>query len=146
MRLDITRKADLAARALLVLGQLDRRVKAAELAERIGTTPGFLTQVLAPLVANHWVGSEPGPTGGYALSTPLAELSVLAVIEAVEGPTDTTSCVLEDRLCSSAGGAEGPCPLHVPWSRAREILLAELARTTLASIPAPLAPPPTPIA
>jgi Rrf2 family protein len=136
MRLEITRKADLATRALL---ELDRRAgtadpppraKAADLARSVGTTAGFLTQVMSPLLARGWVRSEPGPTGGYVVVADLADLSVLQVIEAVEGPTDTGRCVLEERTC--AGG--GTCALHVPWSRARGQLTAEMSRTSLASL------------
>jgi DNA-binding IscR family transcriptional regulator len=61
---------------------------------------------------------------------PLADVSVLDVIEAVEGQTDVARCVLEDRACS--GG--GHCALHVPWSRARAQLLDELATTPLAAV------------
>jgi Rrf2 family transcriptional regulator, iron-sulfur cluster assembly transcription factor len=130
MRLEITRRADLATRALLDLLAQGKRTKSAALAGRLGTTPGFLSQVMAPLVARGWVQSEPGPAGGY---TPLLDpqrVSVLEIIEAVEGPTESGRCVMEDRPC--AGG--GPCALHRPWSEARAQLLGELAGTTLASL------------
>jgi Rrf2 family protein len=133
MRLAISRKADLATRALLDLARSGRRSKSSELAERVGTTPGFLSQVVAPLAARGWVRSDPGPTGGYVATVELAEVSVLDVIEAVEGPTDTGRCVLEDRAC--AGGAI--CALHVPWSQARGQLLAELAGTPLSELAFP---------
>lgn len=130
MRLEITRRADLATRALLELAQAERRLKSSELCELVGTTPGFLSQALTPLVARGWVRSEPGPSGGYAAVASLDQVSVLEVIEAIEGPTDTGRCVLEARPCT--GG--GPCALHVPWSRARGELLAELARTPVSAI------------
>lgn len=130
MRLEITRRADLATRALLVLADEGDKLKGGELAERLDASAGFLAQSMTPLVAQGWVRSETGPTGGYALATDLARVSVLEVIEAVEGPTDASRCVLEDRLC--AGG--GPCALHQPWSKARTLLLAELGATPLAAL------------
>ncbi|WP_334143349.1 RrF2 family transcriptional regulator [Rhabdothermincola sp.] len=130
MRLEITRRADLATRALLTLGEARGRLKAAELAARVGASPGFLAQAMTPLVSRGWVRSDPGPTGGYTLVTDLDALSVLEVIEAVEGPTDTAGCVLEDRPCSRGGH----CALHIPWSRARTLLLQELSDTTLAGV------------
>ena len=132
MRLEITRKADLATRALLELAGLERRAKASELAERLGTTPGFLSQVMAPLVARGWVRSDPGPAGGYRLAVGADEVTVLDVIEAIEGPTDTGRCVLEDRGCSGAG----LCALHVPWSHARGQLLAALGAMPLSTVTA----------
>jgi len=130
MRLEITRRTDLATRALLELDRLGRRAKSAELAERVGTTPGFLSQALTPVVAEGWVRSDPGPTGGYSLVADLDGISVLAVIEAVEGPTDAGRCVLEDRTC----GDGGPCALHQPWSRARSVLTEQLASSSLSSL------------
>lgn len=130
MRLEITRKADLATRAMLALAATGERTKAAALAGRVGTTPGFLSQAMAPAVARGWVRSEPGPTGGYTAVVDPSTVSVLDVIEAVEGPTDTERCVLEDRACT----AGGLCGLHRPWAAARAQLLAELRRTSLASL------------
>lgn len=85
---------------------------------------------MTPLVGRGWVRSEPGPTGGYVLSVDPDEITVLEVIEAVEGPTDTTRCVMEGRDCLEGA----PCALHDSWSRAREQLLAELAATSFASV------------
>lgn len=133
MRLEITRKADLAATALVVLARSGRKMKAAELAEVIGATPGFVPQVIAPLVEHGWVRSEPGPTGGYSAVVDLGSVSLRAVIEAADGPTDTGRCVLEERPCNDSG----PCALHTPWTRARKQLLDELERTPMSEIPTP---------
>jgi len=130
MRLEVTRKADLATRVLLELSTRDVRAKSADLADAVGTTPGFLTQVVAPLAGRGWVDSEPGPTGGYRATVALDQLSVLDVIEAVEGPSESGRCVLADRPCAG----DGQCALHVPWSRARAQLVSELARTPLSTL------------
>lgn len=114
-----------------------RRAKAAELAERLGTTTGFVAQVMAPLVSSGWVRSDPGPAGGYVATVAPGAVSVLEVIEAVDGPTETGRCVLEDRPCS--GAAE--CALHQPWARARGAMRGELAALPLSDLAAlPKAP------
>jgi Rrf2 family protein len=117
----------LAVRALRALGDVER-IKGSELADRIGTTSGFVSQVVNPLVKAGWMRSEPGPTGGYSLTVELADVSVLAVIEAVEGATESGRCVLADGPCSESGS----CALHVPWQRARDGLLRELAAVSVA--------------
>ena len=83
-----------------------------------------------PLVQQGWVRSDPGPAGGYAADFEPAKVTVLAVIEAVEGPVDTGQCVLEDRACAEAG----MCALHRPWSRARGHLLDDLDSQPLSSL------------
>ena len=116
--------------ALAVTGE---RRKASELAEDLDTSPGFLSQAMTPMVNRGWVRSEPGRSGGYTAVTSLDELSVLDVVETVEGPTDVTRCVLEDRAC--AGG--GRCALHDAWAQARSHLLRDLAETPLRAIASP---------
>ncbi|MCC7076955.1 MAG: Rrf2 family transcriptional regulator [Acidimicrobiia bacterium] len=130
MRLQVTRKADLAARALVVLAEVGGRLKAAELAELLGTSAGFISQVLSPLVEKAWVRSDPGPTGGYSIANPLESLSVLDVIETIDGPTDAGRCVVENRMCDT----RNPCTLHHAWARARESLVEELRATSLVDV------------
>ena len=130
MRLEITRRADLAVRAMVLLGEEDGLVKATALAAALDATPGFVPQVIGPLVKAGWVRSEPGPTGGYASSVDLADVSVLAVIEAVDGATDDGRCVVADRVCDGAA----PCSLHVAWTRARNELVGVLGGTTLSDV------------
>ncbi len=129
MRLEITRKSDLAVRALGVLRSTDR-TKGSDLAARIGTTPAFVSQVMAPLVRNGWVRSDPGPTGGYELSTDLDEISMLDVIEAIEGPTVNGTCVLRGGPCPT----DKNCALHDAWLMARGALLDELAAIPLTAV------------
>lgn len=128
MRLEVTRKSDLAVRSLRVLDESSGRLKGPEIAELVGSTPGFVSQVLAPLVRSGWVRSDPGPSGGYTLRVTLDTVSVRAVIEAVEGPTDDGRCVLVDGPCNDGG----VCTMHEPWSRARAKLLEELEAISIA--------------
>jgi Rrf2 family protein len=130
MRLEVSRRADLATQALTALAGAGRRVKAKELAEQLQTTTGFVPQVLNPLVDRGWVRSDPGPTGGYSSLVPVAELTVLDVIEAVEGPTDTGRCVVANRPCRS----DEACVLHGAWEIARARLLEALAQTSVAEL------------
>ncbi|MDO8362651.1 MAG: Rrf2 family transcriptional regulator [Actinomycetota bacterium] len=127
MRLEITRRAELAIRALAFLGTAPRRVKASELARELGTTVAFVPQIVSPLVKAGWVRSEPGPSGGYTVTVALGVVNVLQVIEAVDGITDSGRCVVADRPCSAAE----PCVLHVAWARARAELVAVLGSTAV---------------
>jgi Rrf2 family protein len=133
MRLEVTRRTDLATRALLLLAGSGRREKASDLAASLDASPGFLSQAMTPLVNRGWVSSEPGRAGGYTAVVSLDDVSVLDVVEAVEGQTDGARCVLEDRTC--AGG--GHCALHEAWARARGHLLRDLAETPLSSVARP---------
>lgn len=125
MRLEVTRKADLALRALRVLVASGSLRKGVELADTLGTTAAFLSQVVAPLARAGWVRSVPGPRGGYEATERSADVSVLELIEAVEGPVETGRCVLRPQPCP----ADLPCALHDAWMPARDALVERLAAT-----------------
>ncbi len=59
-------------------------------------------------------------------------LSVLEIVEEVDGPTETGRCVVADRPCNPAT----PCVLHVAWGRARRELVASLGGLSLAAVAA----------
>ena len=134
MRLELSKRTDMALKALARLDP-DDDLSGADLASAIGTTVNYLPQVLRPLVVSELVCSTPGPGGGYRLSVDLEGLSVLEVIEAVEGGLDQTTCVLRGAPCP----ATDHCALHDSWQRARGALLTELGATSVAStlVPAP---------
>ncbi len=125
MRLEVTRKADLALRALRVLVASGSLRKGVELADTLGTTAAFLSQVVAPLARAGWVRSVPGPRGGYEATERSVDVSVLELIEAVEGPVETGRCVLRPQPCP----ADLPCALHDAWMPARDALVERLAAT-----------------
>lgn len=130
MRLEITQRADLAVRALVVLHRSSTRMKSSDLAAALGTTPGFVPQVMGPLVREGWVHSVPGPTGGYEPLVGVDTLNVLNVVEAVDGPTDSGRCVVADRPCE----AMAPCALHVAWGLARRELVSSLAAMSVGAL------------
>ena len=107
-------------------------MKAPELARLLSTTPAFITQVVGHLVRAGWVRSDPGPSGGYSLSVDLGTLTVLQVVEAVDGEIDDGRCVVEARAC----GTTSPCVMHLAWSRARAELMHTLGAMALSELPA----------
>ena len=131
MRLEVTRRAELAVQAMTLLGAQEALLKTSALAEELGTTKGFAPQVLGPLVKAGWVQSIPGPTGGYGLTPAAHSASVLEIIETIDGPTADGRCVAHDRPC----GAGTTCALHDAWAQARDALVTSLAAT-------PAVPPP----
>ncbi|MEL4358911.1 MULTISPECIES: RrF2 family transcriptional regulator [unclassified Luteococcus] len=125
MRLEVTRRAELAVQAMALLAPVGKRLKAPELADALQATRGFVPQVVGPLVKAGWVASIPGPTGGYTLTPEAHRVSVLQVIEAVDGPTANGQCVAHHLPC----GQGQTCALHDAWSQARATLTTALAAT-----------------
>jgi Rrf2 family iron-sulfur cluster assembly transcriptional regulator len=129
MNLQLSRRTDLAIRALAALARTGDRRAGADLADAIGTTTPFLPQILGPLVKAGWIDSERGPGGGYLALVDLDEVSMLEVIEATEGSVETGRCVLRDGPCPGTQG----CPVHEAWLSARAVLVDALGGVTLAA-------------
>jgi Rrf2 family protein len=128
MRLDLNKRTDLALRAMEELCVEERRVAGAVLADALETTRQYLPQIMNPLVKAKWVESTPGPHGGYQLLTELEDISVLQLIEVMEGPTSNGTCVLTHEVCTG----QEPCALHGAWKHARRALERELGQLSLA--------------
>lgn len=126
MKFVLQRKTDLALRALRELEAAEGSLQSQQLAEKIGSTANFLPQVMTSLVRGGWVSSSRGPNGGYLLEADLDGISVLQVIEAVEGTTVTDVCVLRGGECGVIGDL---CSIHEPWKEARTALLDTLSGT-----------------
>lgn len=129
MRLEILPRTELTLRLVQTIAD-GGRWRAADIAERIGSSAPYVAQLVAPLTRAGWVRSIPGPSGGHELIADLADVSVLDLIDVVEGVPETGRCVMADRPCP----APEPCALHDAWVPARDDLTARLAATSLRSL------------
>lgn len=131
MQASLGRKGDYSVRAMLDVARHDGvRRKAREIAGEMDIPHRYLTQILANLVQHGLLEAVAGPTGGYVLARPAAEISLLDVVEAAEGPISLDVCVLQGGPCSW----EDSCPVHIPWARAQNALADRLAETTFADL------------
>lgn len=124
MRLTVSKRTDLAIRAYRYLHKHPGRIPGRTVADAVGTSVPFLSQVLTPLVAAGWIDSRTGPSGGYELRKVGVGLTLLEVVQAIEGPMVDGQCVLDHSACD----AQDPCVLHTMWSGARKSLMTSLAK------------------
>ena len=68
-----------------------------------------------------------GRERGYALAHPAREISVKAIVEAIEGPDIFQRCVFWSDACSDSS----PCILHHVWQTVRPVVTDLLASTTV---------------
>jgi Rrf2 family transcriptional regulator, iron-sulfur cluster assembly transcription factor len=132
MRLELTKKGDYAVRAMLALARDpgDRPVSSRRIADAMDIPVRFLPQVLGDLSRAGLLAAAPGRSGGYRLTRPPAQVSLL---EAVEGDSRRRTCVLRGGPC----GLDGHCDVHAVFFAGQEALLAELRHATLADLVAP---------
>lgn len=96
----IKRDTDYALRALTMLAQTGDSLSVRALAASQEVPPDFLRKIMQRLHRAHIVKSSRGPFGGYRLSRPAGEISVLDVVEAVQGPLVVNECAADPGICS----------------------------------------------
>ncbi len=132
----LSSRARYATRALLDLTQhgSTQPVPLHETAERQDIPLKFLEQVMLSLRRHGFVRSRKGPGGGYLLARAPAEITLGAVVRAMDGSIAPMSCVSvsEYREC----GCPDPetCGLRAAWQEARDALAAVLDGTTFADV------------
>jgi Rrf2 family protein len=101
-----------------------------EIAERMEIPVGFLPRVMADLARAGLVTSTVGRSGGYVLARPAARITLLEIIEAIEGESRRQRCVLRGGPC----GLDGHCQVHDVFFAAQDAMLQRFATARLADV------------
>jgi Rrf2 family protein len=120
----------------------DRPVPAARLAEMHDLSPTYLAKQLQALSRAGLIHSVQGHAGGYELSRPPAEITVLDVVEAIDGPSPAFVCTeLRARgpLAASPADCATPCAIHAAMIDADRAWRASLRSVTIADLTARVA-------
>ena len=134
MRLTAKSEYGLVAMIDLATAENGEPVSVRALAERRSIPQPYLEQLFALLRRAELVTAIRGARGGFVLARGADEISVLDVVEALEGPLTSGVCAAE----THEGCAQSSCCAAMPvWNRATEALrdvfsetrLAELAKT-----------------
>jgi Rrf2 family protein len=91
--------ANLAVHACALLAASGGRVSARRLAERMGVSPSHLAKVLQRLAYRGILNSTRGATGGFSLTRPPSEITLLDLVQYVDGPLDSGGCLLGKPVC-----------------------------------------------
>ena len=134
--LRVTKLTDYATVILTALAAKPGDVhSAAELAEQAGLEMPTVAKVLKPLAQAGLVEGFRGVNGGYRLARPASDISLVEIVEAMEGPLGMTECSVHAGAC----GIEHSCGVRANWRRINDVVADALRGVTLAEM---LAPPP----
>jgi Rrf2 family protein len=127
--MQITRQADYAVRAVMHLAKLGPGQKAAtnQIAEEQDIPLSFLAKIIAQLSVAGLLQTMRGARGGVALARPPEEISLLRVVEAIDGPIMLNECVNGQSNCTRTD-----CPIQDIWQAAQRDLVDRLEGTTFA--------------
>ena len=115
----------------------DAALPAAKLAEYHGVPAAYLAKHLQALAGAGVLQTVKGARGGYRLARPAAEITVLEVVEAIDGDESAFRCSEIRRrgpMAMPAREYTKACGIHMVFTRADEAWRAELARTTIADV------------
>ncbi len=85
--------------AVALLAKEDRRIRLEELGERMKVSKAHLAKVVQQLVHSGILVSTRGPQGGVQIDPASTDASLLDVVEAIEGPLPSTSCLFGKEQC-----------------------------------------------
>jgi FeS assembly SUF system regulator len=134
--LKLNRMTDYGAVILSVLAsqwRYDRgeSLSAVEIATKSGLGQASVAKILKILAASGLVSASRGKNGGYRLTAPPEEISVSALIEAMEGPIALTACV---ETSADPCAAQNSCFLSGNWEHINRAINGALSQVTIAHL------------
>ncbi len=135
--LRVTKLTDYATVVLTVLAARAGEVLSSnELAEQAGLEPPTVSKLLKPLAQAGLVEGLRGVHGGYRLARDAQEITLIEIVEAMEGPLAITECSQDHGQC----GIAHQCGVRANWRLINDVVAEALRGVTLAQMLHPLSP------
>ncbi len=130
--MQLTRAADYAVRVMIHMAGLPpgTRVLRSKLAEVAAVPESFLAKVLQSLTRAELIRSRRGLDGGFELLPSGRTVTLLDVVEAIDGPIQLNVCLATGESCKH----EAWCPAHLVWAQAQEAMLSVLRAARIADL------------
>lgn len=125
--MQITRQADYAVRAVLYLARMEptQRAATSQVAQEQHIPPSFLAKIISQLSIAGLLHTSRGARGGVTLAREPKDITLLEVIEAIDGPIMLNECVGDSSTCTF----DEDCPLRPVWCEAQNELINRLKST-----------------
>ena len=130
--MQITKQADYALRAMIYLAKKDIELRSStsQIAEDQRIPPSFLAKIISQLSIAGLISTSRGARGGVKLSRSADQISVLEVVEAIDGPITINDCTLSTSSCPFGDS----CPLQPVWCEVQSQLVNTLRTTNFSSL------------
>ncbi|MFZ5909232.1 MAG: RrF2 family transcriptional regulator [Chloroflexota bacterium] len=130
--MQITRQADYAVRAVLYLARMksEQRAATSTIAQEQRIPPSFLAKIISQLSIAGLLHTSRGARGGVTLAREPGDITLLEVIEAIDGPIMLNECVGDSATCTF----DENCPLKPVWCEAQNELVTRLKGTNFAQL------------
>lgn len=127
--MELTRKGEYAIRGIVYLAgkPIDKVCLLSDIAAAVDVPPTFLAKIFQQFSKMGLVKSFRGTGGGFMLGRAPEQITLLEVVEAVEGPIIPNRCVGTPSDCERSGH----CSVHPVWKRVQDEVRGALAGVTL---------------
>ena len=127
--MELTRKGEYAIRGIVYLAgrPIDKVCLLSDIAAAVDVPPTFLAKIFQQFSKMGLVKSFRGTGGGFMLGRSPESITLLDVVEAVEGPIISNRCVVTPSDC----GRSGVCNVHPVWKRVQDQVRGILEEVTL---------------
>lgn len=128
----ITRQADYATRAVLHLARAgnSEQVSTGYVAKAQNIPSSFLAKIISQLFKAGILETSRGVHGGIRLAREPQYITLLEVIEAIDGPIQLNECVRREGVCLF----ENNCPLQSVWCDVQNELITKLKNANFAQL------------
>jgi len=125
--MQLTREGDYGIRSVLYLArQPYKKISfVTEISEQYKIPRSFLAKILQKLVTAKIVRSYRGVKGGFSLARQAKDISVLDVLEAIEGKMAMNLCLSDKKKCEFSRN----CPIHSVWANVQSKIIEVLKKS-----------------
>lgn len=130
--MQITRQADYALRTVLHLARLaeDERASTSQIAREQRIPSSFLAKIISQLTIAGFLQTARGARGGVSLACSPSDVTMLQVIEAIDGPIWLNLCLSDPANCPFGD----TCPIRTIWCDVQAQLVERLKSTTFGDL------------
>ena len=131
-----SRSAEYAIRAFVYLADVPegKYAMVKNIAEQSDIPTHFLAKILQQLARKGFLRSSKGPTGGFTLRRPADDISLLELVDSIDGLSEYERCPSGMTECND----EAQCGMHESWKELRSRIMGYLEDTTIADVAAAL--------
>ncbi len=128
----LTQRADYAVRMMVDLACVshDQRTTVGEITQHQDVAEPFMAKIASQAAVAGLVVTHRGTGGGLVLAQPADKITLLQIIEAIDGPLALNRCTFEPSQCPDSN----KCTVHPVWKKAQQQLDDLLANNLLSEI------------
>lgn len=101
-----------------------------EISAELGIPAPFLGKILQMLTRHQILNSAKGPHGGFSLNKPAIDITLMEIIDVIDGANAFNQCLIRNSVCSE----ESPCSLHDKVGSYRKGLRSTLMTESIADL------------